>query len=222
MVQKHVPDDFSIARRRMVNDGLIAKGIRDKRVLEVMGQVPRHVFVDEALWPEAYGDHALPIGFGQTISQPYIVARMCELLKLSGSERVLEVGLGSGYHAAVLSKLARSVFAVERIAELAERARKRLESLGIKNVIVKIGDGSVGWKAFAPFDRIVVSAAAVEIPSPLPEQLADSGRMVLPVGVQAEQCIMLLERRGDTVLRKEIERVRFVPLISWSGRSAAR
>jgi protein-L-isoaspartate(D-aspartate) O-methyltransferase len=222
VVQKHVPDDFSIARRRMVNDGLIAKGIRDKRVLEVMGQVPRHVFVDEALWPEAYGDHALPIGFGQTISQPYIVARMCELLKLSGSERVLEVGLGSGYHAAVLSKLARSVFAVERIAELAERARKRLESLGIKNVIVKIGDGSVGWKAFAPFDRIVVSAAAVEIPSPLPEQLADSGRMVLPVGVQAEQCIMLLERRGDTVLRKEIERVRFVPLISWSGRSAAR
>ncbi|MCX5799870.1 MAG: protein-L-isoaspartate(D-aspartate) O-methyltransferase [Candidatus Eisenbacteria bacterium] len=202
----------------MVREGLVGRGIRDKRVLEVMAQMPRHVFVDEALWPEAYGEHALPIGHGQTMSQPYIVARMCELLKLSGPERVLEVGLGSGYNAAVLSKLTRSVFAIERIPELAERARRRLESLGIKNVIVRIGDGRAGWKSFAPFDRIVVSAAAPEIPSRLSEQLADLGRMVLPVGVQEEQCVVLLERRGDKVLRKEVERVRFVPLVG--GRNA--
>jgi len=213
MVKTHFSDDFAIARRNMVKEGLFARGIRDKRVLEVMGWMPRHVFVDEALWGEAYGDCSLPIGHGQTISRPYIVARMCELLKLSGSEKLLEVGLGSGYHAAVLSKLVRSVFAIERIPELAERARKKLEWLGIKNVIVRIGDGSVGWKSFAPFDRIVVSAAAAEIPSALPEQLTDSGRMVVPIGAQEEQCVMLLERRGDTILRKEIERVRFVRLV---------
>ena len=222
MARKHGFDNFSIARRLMVKEGLIAKGISDTRVLEVMGLVPRHVFVDEALWAEAYGDHALPIGFGQTISQPYIVARVCELLKLSGSERVLEVGLGSGYHAAILSKLARSVFAIERIPELGDKARRKLESLGIKNVAVRIADGSAGWKSFAPFDRIVVSAAVAEVPSPLTSQLGDSGRMLLPVGAQEEQWIVLIEKRGDKLLRTDIERVRFVPLVSWSGRSAAR
>ena len=221
MARAHFSDNFAIARRTMVTEMLAARGIRDKRVLDVMGQVPRHVFVDEALWPEAYGEHALPIGFGQSISQPYIVAKMCELLELSGSEKVLEVGLGSGYHATVLSKLARSVFAIERIPELTERARRKLESLGINNVITRIGDGSAGWKSFAPFDRIVVSAAAAEIPSALPEQLADSGRMVLPVGVQEEQCIVLVERRGATILRKEIERVRFVPLVGERKRAGA-
>jgi protein-L-isoaspartate(D-aspartate) O-methyltransferase len=217
-----VSDNFSIARRLMVREGLIANGISDERVLEVMELVPRHVFVDEALWAEAYGDHALPIGFGQTISQPYIVARVCELLKLSGSEKVLEVGLGSGYHAAILSKLARRVFAIERIPELGDKAKQKLESLGIKNVAVRIGDGSAGWKSFAPFDRIVVSAAAAEVPSPLTSQLADPGRMVLPVGTQEEQWIVLIEKRGEKLLRTDMERVRFVPLVSRSGRSAAR
>jgi protein-L-isoaspartate(D-aspartate) O-methyltransferase len=217
-----VSDNFSIARRLMVREGLIANGISDERVLEVMELVPRHVFVDEALWAEAYGDHALPIGFGQTISQPYIVARVCELLKLSGSEKVLEVGLGSGYHAAILSKLARRVFAIERIPELGDKAKQKLESLGIKNVAVRIGDGSAGWKSFAPFDRIVVSAAAAEVPSPLTSQLADPGRMVLPVGTQEEQWIVLIEKRGEKLFRTDMERVRFVPLVSRSGRSAAR
>lgn len=213
-------DDFEIARRNMVRDVLVAKGIRDKKVLEAMRQVPRHLFVEEALWSEAYGEHALPIGHGQTISQPYTVARMCELLKLSGTEKVLEVGLGSGYHAAILSTLVRSLFAIELLPELFDRARKRLESLGIKNVIARIGDGAQGWKSYAPFDRIVVSAAASQVPQALTEQLGDGGRMVLPVGAQEEQCIVVIERKGDAFSRKEIERVRFVRLVAEQNRKS--
>jgi len=202
----------------MVSEQLTARGIGDRRVLEAMVEIPRHLFVEEALWPEAYGEHALPIGFGQTISQPYIVARMCELLKLEGSEKILEVGLGSGYHAAVLSRLGRTVFAIERIAKLAERARKTLESLGISNVIVKAADGSTGWRSLAPFDRIAVTAAAARIPPPLLEQLAESGRMVMPVGARDEQRIVLVEKKGETLLRRDIEGVRFVPLVQGRGK----
>jgi protein-L-isoaspartate(D-aspartate) O-methyltransferase len=202
----------------MVTEQLPEKGIRDARVLEAMGEVPRHLFVEEALWSEAYGEHALPIGSGQTISQPYVVARMCELLKLEGSEKILEVGLGSGYHAAVLSKLGRTVFAIERIAKLAERARVTLESLGIKNVIVKAGDGSTGMRSFGPFDRIAVTAAAQRIPPPLLEQLGESGRLVMPVGPEDEQRMVLVEKKGETLHRREIDRARFVPLVEGTGR----
>ncbi|UCF79257.1 MAG: protein-L-isoaspartate(D-aspartate) O-methyltransferase [Candidatus Eiseniibacteriota bacterium] len=219
MVRSPVKDTLILARRLMVTEQLAARGIRYERVLQVMGEVPRHLFVEEALRSEAYGEHALPIGFGQTISQPYIVARMCELLKLEGTEKILEVGLGSGYHAAVLSKLGRTVFAIERIPKLAERARKTLDSLGMKNVIVKAGDGSTGLRSSAPFDRIAVTAAAGEIPAPLLEQLAEGGRLVMPVGKGEEQRMMLVEKKGGTLLRREVERARFVPLIQGSGRA---
>ncbi len=213
MAGEQVRDTLSIARGLMATEQLPAKGIRDGRVLEAMGEIPRHLFVEEALWPEAYGEHALPIGFGQTISQPYVVARMCELLKLQGSEKVLEVGLGSGYHAAILSRLARTVFAIERIAKLAERARKTLDALGIKNVIVKAGDGSTGMRSFAPFDRIAVTAAAERIPPALLEQLGEGGRLVMPVGQEDEQRMVLVEKKGEALLRREVDRARFVPLI---------
>ncbi|KPJ59822.1 MAG: protein-L-isoaspartate O-methyltransferase [Latescibacteria bacterium DG_63] len=218
MVRRPAKDTLSVARRLMVTEQLPAKGIRDARVLAAMAEIPRHLFVDEALWSEAYGEHALPIGFGQTISQPYVVARMCELLNLEGSEKILEVGLGSGYHAAVLSKLGRTVFAMERIPQLAERARRALESLGIKNVIVKAGDGSSGMRSFAPFDRIAVAAAAERIPPPLLEQLAESGRLVMPVGPEDEQRIVLVEKKGGVLLRREVDRARFVPLVEGSGK----
>jgi protein-L-isoaspartate(D-aspartate) O-methyltransferase len=215
-------DTLSIARRLMVAEQLPAKGIEDARVLEAMGQIPRHLFVEEALWAEAYGEHALPIGFGQTISQPYIVALMCELLKLDGSEKILEVGLGSGYHAAVLSKLGRTVFAIERIAKLAERAKKTLDSLGIRNVIVKAGDGSTGMRSFAPFDRIAVTAAAERVPPALLEQLGESGKLVMPVGPEEEQRVVLVEKKGGIITRRDIDRARFVPLVEGSGKGAGK
>jgi protein-L-isoaspartate(D-aspartate) O-methyltransferase len=177
------------------------RGIADQAVLQAMRRIPRHLFVDEALRDRAYGDHPLPIGQGQTISQPYMVALMTSMLKLTGQEKVLEVGTGSGYQAAVLSALARRVCTIERIAALAARARALLESLGCTNVWGRVGNGALGWPDEAPFDRILVAAGGPSIPPPLIDQLAPGGRMVVPVGAPTSQVLTLVEN-VDGVIRK--------------------
>lgn len=174
--------DFAIPRERMVAEQLVRRGIRDARVLQAMGKVPRHLFVDEALAGRAYGDYPLPIGERQTISQPYMVALMTEALELVGHERVLEIGTGSGYQTAILSELCSKVFSIERIKGLADRAIRTLDSLGYCNVLVRVGDGSLGWREEAPFDAILVTAAGPTVPDALVEQLAPKGRLVIPVG----------------------------------------
>jgi protein-L-isoaspartate(D-aspartate) O-methyltransferase len=180
----------------MVEEQLVRRGITDARVLEAMRKIPRHLFVEEALRDRAYGDHPLPIGEGQTISQPYIVAIMTQLLHLTGSEKVLEIGTGTGYQTAVLAELARRVCSVERIASLAARARATLEAMGYTNVWVRTADGTFGWPDEAPFDRILVSAAAPAVPEPLFEQLVEGGRMVLPVGDPFAQTLTVVDRVG--------------------------
>jgi len=174
--------EFTIPRERMVAEQLERRGIRDARVLRAMAKVPRHRFVDEALVGRAYGDYPLPIGERQTISQPYMVALMTETLELVGHERVLEVGTGSGYQTAILAELCSKVFSVERITTLANRAIATLDSLGCYNVLVRVGDGSLGWREEAPFDAILVTAAAPAVPEALAEQLTLKGRLVIPVG----------------------------------------
>lgn len=174
--------EFVIPRERMVTEQLVRRGVRDARVLQAMGKVPRHLFVDEALAGRAYGDYPLPIGERQTISQPYMVALMTEALELVGHERVLEIGTGSGYQTAILAELCGKVFSIERIKGLADRAVRTLDSLGYYNVLVRIGDGSLGWREEAPFDAILVTAAGPSVPEALVEQLAPKGRLVIPVG----------------------------------------
>jgi protein-L-isoaspartate(D-aspartate) O-methyltransferase len=185
---------FARERERMVDEQLVARGVTDPRVLEVMRRLPRHVFVDEALRDRAYGDHPLPIGEGQTISQPFIVGRMTELLRLTGREKVLEVGTGCGYQAAVLAELAARVCTMERIPRLAARARETLEGLGYRNVWVRAANGTLGWPDEAPFDRILVAAGGPTVPPPLFEQLAEGGRMVIPVGDAANQVLQVIEK----------------------------
>ena len=205
------------ARDRMVDTQLVGRGIADPRVLEAMRKVPRHLFVDEALQNQAYGDHPLPIGEKQTISQPYIVALMTEALKLRGHEKVLEIGTGSGYQTAVLAELAERVFSVERIASLSVRARDLLESLGYRNTVLRIGDGTLGWPEEQPFDAIVVTAGAPKIPQPLADQLAMGGRLVGPAGDQASQELVLLERAPEGIRKSDLGAVRFVALIGKWG-----
>ena len=176
------PGAFPLPRERMVSEQLQSRGILDPRVLRAVGKVPRHLFVDEALVSRAYGDHPLPIGGGQTISQPYMVALMTEALELHGHERVLEIGTGCGYQTAVLAEVCGKVFSVERLKSLADRATRRLDSLGYYNVLVRVADGSLGWKEEAPFDAILVAAAAPTIPQALVDQLAPKGRLIVPVG----------------------------------------
>lgn len=207
-------------RNRMVDElvsGHGIKGIKDERVLKAMRKVPRHEFVPEALRAVAYGDHALPIGEGQTISQPYIVAMMTELIGLTGSERVLEIGTGSGYQAAVLAELCSKVYTVERIKSLAARARDVLDRLGYKNVAIKVYDGTYGWKEMAPFDAIVVTAGAPEIPEPLIEQLAPSGRMVIPVGDRYSQTMLKIVKTDTGIVTESSIPCVFVPLIGAKG-----
>ncbi|MHB1334034.1 MAG: protein-L-isoaspartate(D-aspartate) O-methyltransferase [Sulfuriferula sp.] len=200
-------------RARMV-ERLRAQGIKDNNVLTAMGMVPRHIFVDEALSIRAYEDSALPIGFGQTISSPYSVARMIEVLRAGADlERVLEVGTGCGYQAAVLAKLAREVYSVERIATLLGRARRTIRELRIGNIKLKHGDGSIGLKDIAPFDGIILAAAIPVPPAALLEQLAEGGRMVLPRGVGETQQMVLIERTSDGFQEKVLEMVHFVPLL---------
>jgi len=205
-------DDYQALRQRMVAEQIAARGIRNQRVLEAMRQVPRHRFVSPENRRLAYSDGPLPIGEGQTISQPYIVALMSEQLALQGDENVLEVGTGTGYQAAVLGCLARQVHTIERHAALAERARQVLEELGIKNVRVHTGDGSLGLPDFAPFQAILVAAAAPKVPQPLLDQLADGGRMVLPVGSQFGQALECWQKHGDRFQHETVLPVAFVPL----------
>jgi len=174
--------EFAIPRERMVTEQVTRRGVRDARVLRAMGKVPRHRFVDEALSGRAYGDYPLPIGERQTISQPYMVALMTEALELVGHERVLEIGTGSGYQTAILAELCSKVYSIERIKGLADRAIRMLDSLGYYNVLVRVGDGSLGWREEAPFDAILVTAAAPSVPDALVEQLSPKGRLVVPVG----------------------------------------
>ncbi len=188
------------------------QGIRDERVLQAIAGLPRAQFVDEAMAHKAWENSALPIGFGQTISQPYIVARMTEVLLAQQPKRVLEVGTGSGFQTAVLAQLVEQVFTVERIKSLQYQARRRLQRLDLHNISTKHGDGWLGWASKAPFDAIMVTAAAQETPQALLSQLADGGRMVIPVG-QSQQSLWLYQRRGDQFSRTELESVRFVPLV---------
>jgi len=181
-------------RERMVDEQLVRRGIVDERVLAAMRRVPRHRFVEEALRDRAYGDHPLPIGENQTISQPYIVAVMSQQLRLGGTEKVLEVGTGSGYQTAVLAELARRVCSVERLPALAMRARRTLEALGYTSAVVKTADGTYGWPDEAPFDRILVAAGAPSVPAPLFQQLAEGGRLVVPVGEAHSQVLQVVEK----------------------------
>lgn len=187
-------------------------GIESDRVLEVMGQVPRHIFLDEALSHRAYEDTSLPIGYGQTLSQPYIVARMTELLLRHEPARVLELGTGSGYQTAVLSQLFGQIYSVERIKPLQDRARERLRQLNIRNVMLKHADGGMGWPERGPFDGIIVTAAPKEVPAELLDQLAEGGVLVAPVG-EEHQVLVEIIRNGDRFERRELEPVRFVPLL---------
>lgn len=203
---------YAEARARMVREQLAARGIADPRVLAAMRSVPRHELVPEPLRDEAYEDYPLPIGEGQTISQPYVVAAMTEALELSGDEKVLEVGTGSGYQAAVLSRLAREVYTIELEPVLAARAAAALERLGARNVHARQGDGHRGWPEEAPFDAIVVTAAPDEVPPALVEQLAAGGRLVIPVGGRWAQELLLLRKTPDGVVERQLMGVRFVPL----------
>jgi len=209
-----IDDEVHRLRRAQMVDVLKREGIKDKNVLEAMGEVPRHEFVPKNLTRYAYENRPLPIGYGQTISQPYIVALMTELLKVNKDSVVLEVGTGSGYQAAVLSKLVKKVYTIEIIKELGEPAKKRLRKLGYKNVEVKIGDGYYGWKEHAPFDAIIFTCAARHVPPPLIKQLKPGGRMCIPVGSFLYQNLILVEKTKEGKLKqKSIIPVMFVPLL---------
>ena len=197
MIERDTDPRSARERERMVEEQLVRRGITDERVLAAMRRLPRQLFVQEALRERAYGDHPLPIGEEQTISQPYIVALMSSLLELNGREKVLEVGTGSGYQAAVLGALARRVCSIERLPRLAERARATLEALGVDNVWIRVGNGTLGWPDEAPFDRILVTAGGPAVPPPLFQQLAEGGRMVLPIGDVESQTLTVVENVGD-------------------------
>ena len=205
---------FVRERDKMVEQQLVARGVSDPRVIEAMRRVPRHLFVDEALRDRAYGDHPLPIGEGQTISQPFIVGRMTELLHLGGREKVLEIGTGCGYQAAVLAELAERVCTVERIVRLAIRARQTLDGLGYSNVWARTANGTFGWPDEAPFDRVLVAAAAPSVPAPLFEQLTEGGRMVMPIGDAESQRLQIIEKsRGEMRVTTDPGSCVFVKLI---------
>jgi protein-L-isoaspartate(D-aspartate) O-methyltransferase len=209
--------DFLVERKRMAAHQLRARGIRDRRVLEAFESTPRHLFVPLEYRESAYADAPLPIGFKQTISQPFIVAYMTQSLGLTGSERVLEVGTGSGYQAAILSSLVREVHSVEMIPDLADRATKTLADLGITNVFIHLGDGSQGWIECAPYDGILVTSAAPHVPKPLLDQLAQHGRMILPVGETGVQELEFWRREDDSFPHETLLPVAFVPLHGKDG-----
>jgi len=210
-------DSFSRQREQMVNEQLRARGILDERVLGAMSRVPRHEFVADEYREQAYEDHPVPIGEGQTLSQPYIVAIMLQALSLTGPERVLEIGTGSGYQTALLAELAREVYSLERHASLAQSAEEILHRLGYKNVYVRVGDGSQGLAGHAPFEASIVSAAAPRIPSTLFEQLSEGGRMIVPVGPAYAQQLQLVQKQNGERVVELLEGCRFVPLIGGHG-----
>jgi len=209
--------NFQKARDRMVETQLAGRGIRNHRVLEAMRRVPRHLFVEEALQEQAYSDYPLPIGEKQPISQPYIVALMSEVLELKGDEKILEIGTGSGYQAAILAELADRVFSVERFPPLAYRASQILKKLGYQNILIRVADGSLGWPEEAPFDGIMVTAGTPKIPQPLTDQLRVGGRLVLPVGDRLSQELVLVERTPEGIRKTDFGGVRFVDLVGKWG-----
>ncbi len=211
-----VERQFGGARTRLL-DELRAKGVRDLAVLRAFDLTPRHLFIPTGVRHRAYDDTPLPIGNGQTISQPSVHARSLELLAFRGSERVLEVGTGSGYQTVLLAHLAAQVFSIERLPALLDRAREVIRECAVSNVSLMLGDGTYGWKAFAPYDAIMVSAASPEVPPPLLEQLGQGGRMLVPVGGREEQRLVLVIRDGEAMTRKELDPVRFVPLVGDHG-----
>jgi protein-L-isoaspartate(D-aspartate) O-methyltransferase len=212
-----VTDGYTTIRERMIQEQLLPRGINDSLTLQAMREVPRHFFVDDAMWGKAYGDYPLPIAAGQTISQPFIVAIMTQALGLTGKERVLEIGTGSGYQAAVLSRICDKVYTVERIHTLLAGARRVFDRLRYYNIVAKLDDGTLGWPENGPYDGIIVTAGGPAIPSPLIDQLADGGRLVMPVGDQSVQELQLLTKKGEAIETVYLESVRFVNLIGEHG-----
>jgi protein-L-isoaspartate(D-aspartate) O-methyltransferase len=201
----------------MVKEQIVARGVENTRVIQAMKKVPRHLFIDKTYYHQAYNDYPLPIGQNQTISQPYMVASMTELLELKGDERVLEIGTGSGYQTAILALLCSKVYSVERISELTRKARLTLKQLGFSNINLIVRDGTLGWPEFAPYNGIIVTAGAPEIPDALIEQLANNGRMVIPVGNEASQTLNFVEKHKGRIYRKESFGCTFVPLVGKGG-----
>ncbi len=216
-MRKEKAIDYSKARLKMVEEQIVARGIKDPRVIEAMKKVPRHLFVEEALQGQAYSDHPLPIGEKQTISQPYMVALMTEALLLKGKEKVLEIGTGSGYQAAILAELAEKVFSIERIRSLAIRARELLYRLGYYNFEIKIFDGTLGWIEESPFDAILVTAGAPEIPQSFIDQLSIGGRLVIPVGDAYVQELIRVTKTKEGLKKEDLGGCRFVKLIGRYG-----
>jgi len=211
--------DYEILRRQMVQEQLIPRGIKNPRVLDVFSKIERHLFIPENLRESAYADFPLPIAEGQTISQPYIVALMTESLGLTGKEKVLEIGTGSGYQTAILAELAGEIYSIERFEALAEKAKAILSELGYKNIKIKVGDGTLGWEEDAPFDRIIITAAGHKIPMPLIEQLADNGKLILPLGESFSQVLTLVEKKDGELKSTDICGCVFVPLVGKHGQS---
>jgi protein-L-isoaspartate(D-aspartate) O-methyltransferase len=208
---------FATSRSRMVQEQLINRDIVDPATIKSMSEVPRHLFVDDAMQGRAYGDHPLPIGAGQTISQPYIVATMTQALRLTGTEKVLEIGTGSGYQAAVLSRICAQVYTVERINSLLARARKVFDKLRYYNIRSKLDDGTLGWPENGPYDAIIVTAGGPEVPQPLVDQLSENGRLIIPVGDQHVQELQLVQKNEGRVEMSCLASVRFVDLVGEHG-----
>jgi protein-L-isoaspartate(D-aspartate) O-methyltransferase len=216
VVARPVDNEFRGARQRLV-ETLQSKGIRDLAVLRAIEMTPRHAFVPTGLRHRAYEDAPLPIGNGQTISQPWVHARYLELLKLSGKERVLEIGTGSGYQTVLLAHLASQVFSIERISALMQQARENIQRAGVNNVSLLLGDGTIGWREYAPYDAILVGAGAPSIPQPLLDQLAEGGRLLIPIGDREEQKLVVADRKNGQIEMHDIAPVRFVPLVGHHG-----
>ncbi len=209
--------NFDIARKRMVETQIVGRGIKDRRVIDAILKVPRHAFVEEAMSAQAYSDSPLPIGEKQTISQPYMVALMTEALQLTGKEKVLEIGAGSGYQTAILAEIAKKVFSIERILSLTMRTRVLLLELGYSNIEIKFSDGTQGWPAESPFDAIIVTAGAPDIPQPLIDQLAIGGRLVVPVGDDSFQDLIRATKLEEGIRKEDLGGCRFVKLIGKYG-----
>ncbi len=207
-------DPYRTKREIMVEKQIVARGIKDKKVINALLKVPRHKFVPEEYKHLAYEDGPLPIGYDQTISQPYIVAYMTEVLELNENNKILEIGTGSGYQAAILAEICKEVYTIEIVPELAERAKKIIDELGYKNIFIKIGDGYKGWPEKAPFDAIIVTCSPTNIPKPLVEQLSENGRMIIPVGEWYNQQLLLLRKKNGKKIKENLLPVRFVPMVN--------